>query len=425
MTIFLFKLHSTKRLTLGIIGGLVGFALSSNLALAVGVTPAAIVVPQVEEGTQLSYTVQLFKDAGDQSTLVEYKVTPVGEYAKYVVAPDTISIAANSTSVEYEFELDTTGAAEGEYAVKLQFSKVPTEAASTAVGNEARVISEAGVIVGVDFTVVESVDPEVTFTKLKTYPTEVNTPLRTTVMVENIGVVDWRPKAIELLVDAVDNDEELVVFRNADVPLLAPGETMELEFIQDQHELSVGEYTMELAILNDESSQLVDAIVSSFTVHPMGTLSQQGVIIDASLNKTVIDVGETVKVDVQFENTGQVPVETNVEVELFNGNELIGHTEGVPQTVSPGEQAVLNAYVLVGEAGDLQFEVAVNYGDATTDLVLLPLTSQGPTGISTPVIFFWSVLGGIVVASGVLFLGTNRKTKKKSPSKKKAKKSTK
>ncbi|MHB1294566.1 MAG: COG1470 family protein [Anaerolineae bacterium] len=197
--------------------------------------------------------------------------------------------------------------------------------------------------------------------------TEVGYPLRAALLFRNTGNVVARP---EIRIDLLREDQ---VIRSTTV---AEEEvrTSAMAWIHatlDTAGLEAGDITARLTVLL--GGEVIAESREAVALLPVGSLTRNGELVDLTAGNTP-RAGEVLKLIARFRNTGAIETDARFQGEVQGGDD--GQPVGLSShevIVLPGEEALLVAYVELGEPGSYRIAGVVVYGDKQTPLKELVL----------------------------------------------------
>jgi hypothetical protein len=127
--------------------------------------------------------------------------------------------------------------------------------------------------------------------------------------------------------------------------------------------LGEGEHQALIKVIDSGEDMLEKKAI--FRIVPQGTLGKKG-------DLTMLDVpgsirlGDTCRIDAQFENTGDLPVSAVLVSELYKGNRLLEVVKSDENEIYPGETGQLAAYIVPSEEGKFSVVGHVVYENKKT-----------------------------------------------------------
>ncbi len=220
--------------------------------------------------------------------------------------------------------------------------------------------------------------------------TETGYPIKFTAVIENNGNVKVKPVIRIEIYDSAGNLKK--TFSQSNVEILPTVESnIPLEVPSD--DLEVGQYSAAL-IVGDEEQTL------SFSILERGTLALKGKLNQVSLNKIWVEVGETVKITGDVENTGEILIEDaklNVEVylvdEKYKTEKLVkAFTSSESLDIPVGGEVELTSYFTPSTAGRYNIRAVVTYSGKKT-----PAKATILNVLPTPTNYTPYILAGVVL----------------------------
>jgi len=158
--------------------------------------------------------------------------------------------------------------------------------------------------------------------------------------------------------------------------------------------MPTGSYNAKISALLDEN--VIFTTVLPFNIVPRGTLTMFGVLQNLTLPANAT-LGETVKIEGTFKNTGQLPELAKLSAEIYKGNKLSKIIEGDAIEANLGETKTLNAYWKPGWPGKYTIKAAALYEGKSTDIIEASIKVMFPTWLIYAVAI-------IIIATAVIAL---------------------
>ena len=200
---------------------------------------------------------------------------------------------------------------------------------------------------------------------------EEETPLEFTLHIENKGNVRAAPTRIE--VDFYDKYNESKIASED-----AEGFGSVAAFDQDgeilvelPHGLSTGQYWARVLVFQDDT--LLKEADAVFEVLPTGTLEKEGKLKGLE-NEANIDVGSVLKINSEFENTGEQDLVATLMVEIYRDDQLVEVLESTARSVRVGQTEQLAVFFTPQEAGTYMIEGKAEYAGQETDIARSKVT---------------------------------------------------
>jgi len=237
---------------------------------------------------------------------------------------------------------------------------------------------------------------------ISTRDTETGYPLRIEVQFKNTGNMVATPEInVNISQDGV----------NIDSPSFAqeavkPKQTGTICAEWDTSGRDLGDYTAHVAV--DLGEETLGTEELSFAILPVGTITRAGVFTELSL-KGEPGLGEIIKIQATFLNTGQIDTEAKFIGELYCDNELVDTLESEEALVPVGQSDILTSYVTPEKQGDYDIKGYVNYEGRKTEVKEISFSIGGAGGGHS---FNWFILAvtAIAILVGVLaYMAIRRK----------------
>jgi len=364
---------------------------------ALGISPSMIISQSVLKNSTQAKKIFLSRSPSDGKGELIVSVHPTGEFAHYLRVSEQFIIPGSEDGAWFPFEIFPQDAPNGTYTAGIVFSLGAgvTQAKGTQVG----VIP--GVKAQVRFTVDGKQVVEYTVRNVSIADTEVGQPFQITYTVTNSGNVEWKPDRLELeLVDQEDATHRVkaTVVSDAIAPV-KPGNDGQAVVVQSAAELSDGQYKATVRFY--ENNQVKNELKSNtFRVYPKGTLQQTGELISLQTNKGNYDVGEKIKLQAKFKNTGELPVTAVVYTEVNRDSKLLDVVRGDEQVIAKGHEAFLGKILTLDQSGTYHLLVYVKYANKQTDpqSVDIAIRSSGAGAVLVGLLVIVLVLLGLIYA---------------------------
>ncbi len=158
--------------------------------------------------------------------------------------------------------------------------------------------------------------------------------------------------------------------------------------------MPVGVYKAKVTASLDGSTIFTTEV--PFDVLERGTLTISGVLQNMTLPSNVT-MGDTVKIEGTFKNTGQLPVLAKLKSEIYKDGKLSTAIEGDQLEVNIGETKTLTAYWRTGWIGDYNVKSTVFYESRNTD------TKEADVKVVMSQTMIYSI-AGVVIAIAIIVL---------------------
>lgn len=236
---------------------------------------------------------------------------------------------------------------------------------------------------------------------------EINQILRIKVYFENTGNVIAAPQVEATL---LKNDAQITsIFYNQSVKTQRI-ETIEAEW--DTIGQTIGNYTANVKVYLDNN--LLEEKNLNFKILERGTLTAEGKISNVNAPQET-NLGQVAKIEVQFQNIGQIDVTAKITGEVYSGDRLIDTITGDDTLVKIGETKTLTSYFKPEDSGEYTIKANVVYEGKTLEMdpISISVKSSNPlTGFSIlPILtnpILWIVLGTIIVVAIAVLIKKRR-----------------
>lgn len=366
---------------------------------ALGISPSAVSASSVLRGAAQTKQVEIIRGQNDLGQLT-IQVSVRGDASDYIIlSEEEITMPDGVSSLTYPFEILPDRLANGSYSAKLDFLVQPQSPSDEESGLGAALNVVTGVTLPVNFTVTGEEIVEFDIFNLGVRDTEVSQPIFITYSVTNSGNVSWRPDTVDFIFTNVD-DPAVTVTRTVtaeEMEYVSPGVEASIVSHELHEQLTQGAYALK-AIFYYKDEVVEELEFTSFNVYPEGSLQQDGELRSITTNKTSYSVGEKIKLDAVFENTGQVSVKGVLITEIYKNEELIDVIRGKEQIIDKGQKATFSEVITGEKPGQYTLSSYVEYGFKRTDTSAVRITVVGDL-LSTPLYSFL-----ILIAISILII---------------------
>ena len=182
-----------------------------------------------------------------------------------------------------------------------------------------------------------------------------------------------------------------------------------------QTKLGIGQYWARISAYRDETVQKEENLV--FEIVPVGSLQKTGNLKDLICAKTAA-IGETIKINGVFENTGLSDYSAKLVAEIYKNDKLIKLVESDLADVTAGKTENLSAYFAPEEPGEYTVKAHVAYSGKKTPeketqvlvrnaVLLASLASFGLSGFMPWAAIFILFLIVVIIIMAVIFKKRN------------------
>lgn len=162
--------------------------------------------------------------------------------------------------------------------------------------------------------------------------------------------------------------------------------------VAQYHCIPVGSYVIKMSAFAGDIQVAQGDI--PFQIVPRGTLTVAGDLTKLDV-KPIAFLGEVVRIDADFKNTGQLPVTAKLKAEVYKGNQLVAAEESDAKEFNMGESGQLSAFWKPGLWGDYVVSAsAIFEGKNTT-------ARQATVSVKIPDMYLW---GGAAVIAVIILL---------------------
>jgi len=333
---------------------------------AAGISPPTIFIPNVFKGISQTRSVTLFRDNGTTGDiLVTGKAS--GEYAHYIENVGKAIIKDGENAARLDVVINPKNASVGDYEVPVHFMYGSVSEGSAAAANAVSIVQ--GVKLTVKFSVTGKEVLSYSFSNFKIDHAEIGSNLYISYDIKNTGNVEWRPDEIklEIINTEDDNDKTTIVVPESQIKLIKPGQ-VEASIVELGHELVKGEYLANIYFYY-KGKEIGELSSRPFNVYPPGTLAQSGELSSLKTNKEKYSLGEKIKLEAIFKNTGDVPVNGQLITEVSRDNSFLDLLKGEELTVDKSKEVTFTEILdLASEIGKYTLVSYVEYGNRKTGI---------------------------------------------------------
>lgn len=334
---------------------------------AIGLSPPSVYAPSVFRGIEQEFSMRLSR-SGSVAEPLTINIEKRGDFANYIEGPSEIVMAAGEDSAIYEFKIVPTEAANGDYEVIISFLVGVSDPTVATEGSSVKIVTGVSGVVRFSVSGEEVVAYKVS--NLSSSDTEIGQPLFMSLSIQNKGNVEWRPEKIQLtFLDA--NDATNIVSETIlgeKISTVKPGGETSSVVLESMSKLIEGTYTVAADVYY--KGEVVESLESfKFTVYPSGTLAQRGELSIVTTNKTVYELGEKIKLDAVFENTGEIQVKGVLMTEIFKGDDYVDLVRAEEIYVDKGEKSNMSLIIDLDESGEYKLSSSVKYGNKQTESI--------------------------------------------------------
>ncbi len=364
---------------------------------ALGISPARFELGSLTNSSKIKKNIVIVR--GNPSETEYYLATKEGTGAPYVrVSDQPIVLPMGQQQVPVPIVIAPATASTGSYEATIKFDATedPTKPKTQGGVNRATI----SVSTLVRFTVSNKLVKEFTVLSLTVEETEDQLPIVFSYVVRNTGNVDARPDSITVkFVDETDPKHVLEeTISSSQLPVVAPS-VQESVTVNLAGRLSPGVYQGEFTIIDGGKSIYTQK--AALNVHPKGTLQQSADLVSLTANKGEVDLGEILALEAVLKNTGPLPVEGTVAVDIEREGKRIDVLKSDPKPVLQKQEAPFQFDWKPEQSGTYTVSATAQYGIKKTPMRSTTIIVKGGLGE-------WSqsirIIIGIVLTLGVIGL---------------------
>jgi hypothetical protein len=119
----------------------------------------------------------------------------------------------------------------------------------------------------------------------------------------------------------------------------------------------------------------------NFKILERGTLTAEGKIEEVTASNEVI-TGQPARIEVQFQNTGQIDLIAKISGEVYQNNNLVNTLQSDETLIKVGENGTLTAYFKPTKDGSYLIKSNVAYEGKKKPISDISINATGPTGLN-------------------------------------------
>jgi hypothetical protein len=146
---------------------------------------------------------------------------------------------------------------------------------------------------------------------------------------------------------------------------------------------TVGDYVADVKVFLDEN--LISEKNLALKILERGTLTAQGKILNVNI-PTEIDLGQIIKIEVQFQNTGEIDIRAKINGEIYSNNQLINVINGDETLIGIDKKETLVAYFKPESPGDYLIKGKVLYEGKSVNMDTISIKVKYPETTTTTIV---------------------------------------
>lgn len=248
---------------------------------------------------------------------------------------------------------------------------------------------------------------------ITTSDTEVNRILRIKTEFKNTGDVIATPR-IEVAI--LKNGAEIANFvqNNTSVNV---NNTLVIDSEWDATGQTVGDYVANVkAYLSDK---LLEEENLNFKILERGTLTAEGKVEEVKASSEV-KTGQPAKVEVQFQNTGEIDLTAKITGEVYLNDNLVDTLNGDETLIKIGENETLTAYFRPSQEGNYSIQSSVTYEGKKEPLSDISISATGNPSSNVSMfdtqnllLILFVVFAIVLIIVGIVYRKVKKPTKRK------------
>lgn len=378
-------------------------------AVGLGISPSRVTMDHLLRGVSVEKTIMLSRgDAGEE---LNFTMQGEGQIADWISTDQEDAFVIPAGEQRFPITVTLTvpeDTANGTYKGALRFisgagDNVSSESGASDVSISVSALLQLEAIIGGDQVLQYEVENASIATTEETWPIPVS------LHIFNTGNVSATPKKLEVEFWDKFKFEKLQSINVTDftnsipVPAFSEGNfIVELEntLLTDQYWAIIKTYGAEDELLNE--SEVI------FDIVELGSMDRSGFLAPITLEKSVYDVGEMVKIEGGFLNTGVTNLLGKLKVEVTKGGKILEVLESSSVGIGIGKTEMLSTFFTPKARGTYTLNTYVEYGGKKTDVQ--PVIVQ--VGSKINLVLYISIASGIILL-GILFSVLHMKKKSK------------
>ncbi|VVB54354.1 Uncharacterised protein [uncultured archaeon] len=366
------------------------YTLQTN-AVSIGAGPAVLNFNNMVRGGYAEDSVTVSTSGTENLTVVIESTGQIKDWVTVSTPMPMPLMAGERKNIKIVVRPPVT-ASPGEYSAILYIRAAPT----AGIGNSTGLALGAGVGIQINVNITGREIKGYSLKAVNVKDTEVTFPIDITTLIENTGNIPLQPTfKVKIL---TPTGEETTAQKEFTVGTFNPGIQENYTFTLPSTGLAEGKYAASIAIKIENNE--TDLANLGFTLLPPGSLRLKGEFKSITLSENTIAPQKPVKITGIFQNTGEVPTNAQLTVEVYKGTELIKTIDSTETRVDAGETQLLDVTYTSEQPGDLTIRGTITYSKKKTPEKEITLIVSGgglPTtyiAIGAAVIIL--IIGGVV-----------------------------
>ncbi|MEM5814281.1 MAG: hypothetical protein QXD77_00500 [Candidatus Aenigmatarchaeota archaeon] len=378
----------------------------SGIALAgAGLSPASLEFYNMVRG---GYAEKYLTISNPGSDDVEVTVSAEGDMAEFLTFyPNRFNLSAGNYMMVKVNATPPIDMANGVYRGTIFVVSRPVLEGENQ-GSNLMVASGVSAAITIVVTDVETKDYAVEWVSVS--DTEECRDIVVTMSIRNTGNVRVTPKA-NIRITSEDGSKLL---QNYDftgkvmLPTTLSTYIIRIPYSMEQYRcIPAGKYKITADFYLDDRA--METRYAGLTIFERGVLSVSGELMELYSSQSDITLGDTLKIDGLFKNTGQLPVKSKLKIEAYQNDRLIDTTEGEEIEIGTGGLENVTAYYKPSAAGNILLRGRVLYEGKLSNI------KEISVNVSYPTVFFIAMAVGAIIIIAVAIFLLKRKGSKKRP----------
>ena len=341
---------------------------SVAVSAGIGASPSKLEYNNVLRGGSLQETFTLYNT---EETEMTYDISVPDEFSDWFVfyPSDSVTVPANS-DIKITAEVNVPeSASNGVYETLITIK--PLEETNEGESN-------LGIVAGVGLkTTITVTGEQIVSGSVKSITVrddEIGSPIRFIIKFSNTGNVDASPEIRINFFKGSDLIETMDQISN----LVIPGSTEDIMVNWDTTNQVVGNYSAEVGVyLND----LLTERSVNFQILEVGKITKTGEIVNVTVPAEV-NLGNTLKIEANFKNTGKAIIQAKMNCEMYKGSEFTAATESDSVLLDIGKTETITSYFKPESAGTYSADCEITYEGRSVEMepISFNVNSEGITG---------------------------------------------
>ncbi|MEE9323253.1 MAG: hypothetical protein V3U72_01785 [Candidatus Aenigmarchaeota archaeon] len=334
-----------------------GLSACSADAVSIGISPAEMYFNNILKGGYAEGSVAV---STSSETPVNFMITAKGSIKDWIEfePSENLTMSRNEMRRVRVIVKPPENVANGVYTGNILVTTEPTQPGEGDVGIGVTAGTSSDVSVRITGDEIKKASVE----SISVKDTEEGHPVEFSILILNEGNVIIYP-LMEIRIMEKGESEVLKSGTHIQTEIL-PTKMKIIKINVDTEGLEIGEYKGNVKVFLDEEKLAEETLV--FNLFERGTLSKRG-FLQKIWNEPWVNVGDIVKIDAYFENSGELLVTGKFRGEIYTGDRLVDVVESEELEVPVGKTVVMSAYFRPALPGQYVVRGQVIFGGKTTE----------------------------------------------------------